>query len=186
MSGLRFGPAAVAWVRWGGREGESMFSIFSILYVLAMVAYGGWILHIGFKHPEGELYYCYQDQVTKFYGGTSLRSIDIAVVVVCASIIALSALGQYWVGPRTRTSVFRWSFAGITFFVVLALEAALAALVYETSKAYGKLVPEHLRVALEAWTFGQIVPFTILIYPLMEWLRSWCQSKRIALDEENS
>lgn len=186
MSGLGLGPAAVAWVRWGGREVEGMFSIFSILYVLAMVAYGGWILHIGFKPPEGELYYCYQDQVTKFYGGTSLRSIDIAVVVVCASIIALSALGHYCVGPRTRTSVFRWSFAGITFIVVLALEIALAALVYETSKAYGKLVPENLRVALEAWTFGQIVPFTILIYPVMELLRSWCQSKRIARDEENS
>jgi hypothetical protein len=187
MSGLGFGPAAVAWVRWGGREVEGMFSLFSILYVLAMVAYGGWILHIGFKpRPEGELYYCYQVQVTKFYGGTSLRTIDIAVVVVCASIIALSALGHYCVGPRTRTSVFRWSFAGITFIVVLALEIALAALVYETSKAYGKLVPENLRVELEAWTFGQIVPFTILIYPVMEFLRSGCQSKRIARDEENS
>lgn len=42
----------------------------------------------------------------------------------------------------------RWSFAGFTFF-----EAALAVLVYETSKAYGKLVPENLRVALQAWTF---------------------------------
>jgi len=58
------------------------------------------------------------------------------------------------------------------FFIVLGAETVLAASVEKTLMEYGQFVPPDSRAASEAWQFGQIIPFFMLLQPILEALRA--------------
>src|SRR5436190_20734269 len=57
-------------------------------------------------------------------------------------------------------------------FVVFASETVLAASVEKTLMKYSQFVSEDSRAASQAWQFGQIIPFMMLIQPIMEAIRA--------------
>ena len=57
-------------------------------------------------------------------------------------------------------------------FVVFAGECVLAASVEKTIMEYGQFVSDESRAASKAWQFCQIIPFMMLLQPLLESLRA--------------
>ena len=58
------------------------------------------------------------------------------------------------------------------FLVVLGSETVLAGSVEKTLMEYSQFVSPDSRDALQAWQFGQIIPFFMLLQPLLEALRA--------------
>jgi hypothetical protein len=58
------------------------------------------------------------------------------------------------------------------FLVVLGAETVLAASVEKTIMEYSQFATPDSRTALQAWQFGQIIPFFLLLQPVLEGLRA--------------
>ena len=56
---------------------------------------------------------------------------------------------------------------------VFAGTTALAVSVEKTLLEYGSFVSDSSRAAASAWQFGQIIPFMMLIQPIMETIRAF-------------
>ena len=58
------------------------------------------------------------------------------------------------------------------FLVVLGAETVLAASVEKTLMEYSQFSTPESRTALQAWQFGQIIPFFLLLQPILEAMRA--------------
>jgi len=179
MAGMAFGPAALAWLK-RGHEGrpDTVFFAFTLLYVVVMGCYLVYV--VGQESTTGPIINCYLDQVPAFYGKHALKIIN-AVVLSVSIAIVLCSVGfnryfsrQYYGGshnyehrPRLSRAV-TWI---MTLFVFMAT-TALAISVEKTLLEYGSFVSDSTRAAASAWQFGQIIPFMMLLQPIMETIRA--------------
>jgi uncharacterized membrane protein YozB (DUF420 family) len=180
MAGMGFGPAALAWLK-RGHEGrpDTVFFAFTILYVIVMGCYLFYV--VGQEKTDGPIINCFLDQVPAFYGKHALKIINAVVLSVSIAIILVSIglnryINRHYYGgshdythrPKL-TKVVSWA---MTLFV-FAGTTALAVSVEKTLMEYGSFVSDASRAAAGAWQFGQIIPFMMLIQPIMETIRAF-------------
>src|SRR5579859_1534073 len=180
MAGMGFGPAALAWLK-RGHEGrpDTVFFAFTVLYVIVMGCYLFYV--VGQEKTDGPIINCFLDQVPAFYGKHALKVIN-AVVLSVSIAIVLFSIGMnryinrhYYGGSHDYTHrpklniIITWA---MTLFV-FAGTTALAVSVEKTLLEYGSFVSDASRAAAGAWQFGQIIPFMMLIQPIMETIRAF-------------
>jgi hypothetical protein len=180
MAGMGFGPAALAWLK-RGHEGrpDSVFFAFTILYVIVMGCYLFYV--VGQEKMDGPIINCFLDQVPSFYGKQALKIINAVVLSVSIAIVLLS-IGlnryinrRYYGGSRDytgRPALNKFVTWALTAFV-FAGTTALAVSVEKTLLEYGSFVSDSSRAAASAWQFGQIIPFMMLLQPIMETIRAF-------------
>lgn len=180
MAGMGFGPAALAWLK-RGHEGrpDTVFFAFTILYVIVMGCYLFYV--IGQENTDGPIINCFLDQVPAVYGKHALKVINAVVLSVSIAVILFN-IGlnryinrRYYGGSHDYTDrpklqrIVTWA---MTLFV-FAATTALAVSVEKTLLEYGSFVSDASRAAASAWQFGQIIPFMMLIQPIMETIRAF-------------
>lgn len=180
MAGMGFGPAALAWLK-RGHEGrpDTVFFAFTILYVIVMGCYLFYV--VGQEKTDGQIINCFLDQVPAFYGKHALKVINAVVLSASIGTIFFS-IGMnryinrhYYGGSHDYThrpklsKIVTWA---MTLFV-FASTTALAVSVEKTLLEYGSFVSDASRAAAGAWQFGQIIPFMMLIQPIMETIRAF-------------
>lgn len=183
MACMGFGPAAIALLRRKCGKNNYIFIIFTVIYAILMVAFLLYI-SLGLLNPD-PLTKCFLDRVSSIYGTTATIIINSLVIGVCVGIIILSCILHHCVSRKRQgnggglcklgfTTRREWCFAAIVFI----LELGLAVLVNKTVIEYSRIVPTWIRGAEEEWSFAQIIPFMMLIGPIMELLRAILGSER--------
>ena len=191
MAGMGFGPAVLAWLKRGHGKPDTVFFAFTILYAVLMTVY--LIYNSVQGSSDGPIINCFLDQVPKIYGKRSMKIINSVVVGLSISVILLSMHINWFINARyhngsndysNRRPLSKW-YTHTMVFVVFAGECVLAASVEKTIMEYGQFVSNESRAAYQAWQFGQIVPFMMLLQPLMEGVRA-LMPKVILKREESS
>ena len=155
-----------------------MFFTFTIMYVIVMGAYLFYL--VGQESSDGPIINCFLDEVPAIYGKRAMKIINSVVVGVSIAIIFLSAGVNWYINAKyyngsndysQRPPINKWYVAFMWLFV-FAGETVLAASVEKTLMEYGQFVSDSDRAASQAWQFGQIIPFMMLLQPLLEALRA--------------
>lgn len=68
--------------------------------------------------------------------------------------------------------------------VVVLVEVLLFVLAWEAASHYRNIVPQAQKKAEGAWNFGQLIPFMMLLYPILLGLRALIEGDVIAHVEE--
>jgi len=178
LAGMGFGPAALAWLKRGHARPDTVFFTFTILYTIVM---GSFLFYtLGQEYTNGPIIKCYLDQVPKMYGKTAMKIVNAIIIGATVSIILFSMVinwhinKKYYHGSNDysgRHPLNHWLGAFMVF-VVFAAETVLAVLVHKTLTEYSSFVSADSKAALDAWQFGQIIPFMMLLEPIMEGLRA--------------
>jgi hypothetical protein len=189
MACMAFGPAAITWLRRTRGKIDYIFMIFTIIYAILMIAF---LLYssLGLLDPDPQTK-CFLDQVPSIYGITATIIINSVVIGICVGVIIVSCILHHCVSrSRQRnegglsqqgfTTRREWCFAAVVF----VLEILLAVLVNKTVMEYSHNVSMGVRGAEEYWSFAQIIPFMMLIGPIMELLRAIFDSERFKLRTE--
>ena len=178
MAGMGFGPAALAWLKRGHGRPDTVFFAFTILYAIIMAVY---LIYNSIKGSSNDpIVNCFLDRVPKIYGKRSMKIINSVVVSVSIAVILLSMFVNWFINARyyngsndysKRPPLSKW-YIGTIVIVIFAGESVLAASVEKTIMEYGQFVSDESRATSKAWQFGQIIPFMMLIQPLLESLRA--------------
>jgi hypothetical protein len=190
MACMAFGPTAIAWLRrTRGKPIDYIFMIFTIIYTILMIAF---LLYssLGLLNPD-PLTKCFLDKVPSIYGTTATIIINSLVIGICVCVIIVSCILHHCVSRKRQeneeslcqrgfTTRREWCFA----VVVFVLEVFLAVLVNKTVMEYSHSVPMGVQGVEEDWTFAQIIPFMMLIGPIMELLRAIFDPERFKLRTE--
>jgi len=180
MAGMGFGPAALAWLK-RGREGrpDTVFFAFTILYVIVLGCYLFYV--VGQEKTDGAIINCFLDQVPEFYGKHAMKVINAVVLSASIAVVLFSITlnryinRKYYGGSNDysrRPGLPRPVSWALTLFV-FASTTLLAVSVEKTLMEYGSFVSPNSKAASEAWQFGQIIPFMMLIQPIMETIRAF-------------
>jgi len=178
MAGMGFGPAALAWLRRGHGRPDTVFFLFTIVYTIVMACY--LFYTIGQESSTGPIINCFLDQVPAIYGKKGIKIINSVVVGVSIAVIVFSIAMSRFINRRyynglnnyeERPPIPKWVelFMLVT---VLGAETALAISIEKTITEYSQFVSADSRAAVSAWQFGQIIPFFLLLQPVMEGLRA--------------
>jgi len=189
MACMAFGPAAIAWLRRTRGKINYIFMIFTIIYAILMIAFLLYI-SIGLHDPD-PLTTCFLNYVSPIYGTTATIIINSLVIGICVGVIILSCILHHCISRRHQghdghlgqqgfTTRREWCFAAVVF----VLELLLAVLVNKTVMAYSSSVTGDVRGMEEDWSFAQIIPFMMLIGPIMEMLRAIFDRERFKLKTE--
>jgi hypothetical protein len=109
-----------------------------------------------------------------------MKIINSVVIGVSVAVIFFSMSFNWYINDKyyngsndysKRPPLKNW-YVWIMWFVVFASETVLAASVEKTLMEYSQFVSENSRAASQAWQFGQIIPFMMLIQPIMEAIRA--------------
>ena len=178
MAGMGFGPAALAWLKRGRGRPDTVFFAFTILYAIIMTTY--LIYNSVQASSDGAVVNCFLNEVPAIYGKRSMKIINSVVVGLSISVILLSMSANWFINVRyydglnnysERPRLSKW-YTWTVVFLVFAGECVLAASVEKTIMEYGQFVSNDTRAAYQAWQFGQIIPFMMLLQPLLEGLRA--------------
>jgi hypothetical protein len=178
MAGMGFGPAALAWLRRGHGRPDTVFFLFTILYTIVMACY--LFYTIGQASSTSPIINCFLDDVPALYGKAGIKIINSVVVGVSIAVIIFS-IGmsrfinrRYYNGSNNyeeRPPIPKW-IEFLIFSIVFGAETALAISIEKTITEYSQFVSADSRAAVGAWQFGQIIPFFLLLQPVMEGLRA--------------
>jgi hypothetical protein len=178
MAGMGFGPAALAWLKRGHGRPDTVFFTFTILYVIIMACY--LFYTVGQQSSSGAIINCFLDDVPSLYGKHGIKIVNSIVVSVSIAVILASIAANWYINNRyhggsndysRRKPLSVWVVL-LMFLVVLGAETVLAASVEKTLMEYSQFVSPDSRNALQAWQFGQIIPFFMLLQPILEALRA--------------
>jgi hypothetical protein len=179
LAGMAFGPAAITWLRRSSHKTDYIFLWFTCLYAAFMGAF--LFFTIGNVLGDGPVTHCFLDDVPSFYGRSMQKTINAIVVAVSIAVIVLSGItnklyqknhpgGEVSFFTRRPTLRIYWEWAVVV--IVFAVETMLAVLVDKTIITYGQFVTDDQRAEANAWGFGQIISFMLLIGPLMDALKA--------------
>jgi hypothetical protein len=191
MAGMGFGPAAVAWLKRGRGRPDTVFFTFTILYAIIMAAY--LIYNSVQGSSNAPLINCFLNEVPKIYGKRSMKIINSVVVGASISVILLSMSYNWFINAKyynglnnysERPPLSKW-YTWTIVFIVFAGECVLAASVEKTIMEYGQFVSGDSRAASQAWQFGQIIPFMMLLQPLLEGVRALLPKVVLKREERN-
>jgi hypothetical protein len=178
MAGMGFGPAAMAWLKRGHGRPDTVFFTFTIVYVVVMGCYMFYI--VGQESTTGPVINCFLDQVPEIYGKRTMKIVNGVVVGVSVIVILLSMFVNWHINKKyhhgsndytRRPSINKFGVA-LMVLGVFAAETVLAISVEKTITEYSQFVSADTRAASQAWQFGQIIPFMMLLQPVMEALRA--------------
>lgn len=178
MAGMGFGPAALAWLKRGHGRPDTVFFTFTIIYVIIMACY--LFYTVGQESSSGDIINCFLDDVPSIYGKRGIKIVNSVVVSLSIAVIFASIAANWYINNRyhggsndysRRRPLSLWVVL-LMFFIVLGAETVLAASVEKTLMEYGQFVTPDSRAASEAWQFGQIIPFFMLLQPILEALRA--------------
>jgi hypothetical protein len=178
MAGMGFGPAALAWLKRGHGRPDTVFFTFTILYVIIMASY--LFYTVGQGSSNGPIINCFLDDVPSLYGKHGIRIVNSIVVSVSIPVILASIGANWYINNRYHNGSNNYSrrrplntwVVLLMFLVVLGAETVLAASVEKTIMEYSQFATPDSRTALQAWQFGQIIPFFLLLQPVLEALRA--------------
>ena len=192
MAGMGFGPAAVAWLKRGRGRPDTVFFAFTILYAIIMAVY--LIYNSVQGSSNAPVINCFLSEVPKIYGKRSMKIINSVVVGVSISVILTSMSYNWFINARyynglnnysERPPLSKW-YTWTIVFIVFAGECVLAASVEKTIMEYGQFVSDQSRAASQAWQFGQIIPFMMLLQPLLEGVRALLPKVVVKREERNT
>jgi hypothetical protein len=181
IAAMGIGPAIIAWLRRAYGRTDMLFLLFTIAYLIAMSGFTFYTIYLE-KLGNGVVK-CFLGQVPHFYGEQYLKIFNLTITITCAVLVIISVItnccqvshrrrGTDWFynvhGQPRLTTVWEW---GLVVFVFI-VEALVFVLVQETVDQYRNLLPMGAQADEEIWSFGQIVPFMMLIYPILVTFRS--------------
>jgi hypothetical protein len=171
LAGMAFGPAAITWLRRSSGDTDYIFLWFTCLYAAFMGAF--LFFTIGNVLGDGPVTHCFLDDVPSFYGRGMMKTINAIVVAVTVAVIVLSGISNngpnsFFAKRPTLRNYWQWCVVVIVF----AVETLLAVLVDKTIMTYAQFVTDDQRAEADAWGFGQIISFMLLIGPLMDALKA--------------
>ena len=179
LAGMAFGPAAITWLRRSSGDTDYIFLWFTGLYAAFMGAF--LFFTIGNVLGDGPVTHCFLDDVPSFYGRGMMKTINAIVVAVTIAVIVLSGISNklyknnhpngpnsFFAKRPTLRNYWQWCVVVIVF----AVETLLAVLVDKTIMTYARFVTDDQRAEANAWGFGQIISFMLLIGPLMDALKA--------------
>jgi hypothetical protein len=178
MAGMGFGPAALAWLKRGHGRPDTVFFAFTILYTIVMACY--LIYTVGEQSSDGPVINCFLDEVPAIYGKRAMKIINSCVVATSITVIFLSMITNRYINKKyyngsndysERPPINKWLVL-LMLSLVFAAETVLAASVEKTLTEYSQFVSDDTRAESQAWQFGQIIPFMMLLQPSMEALRA--------------
>jgi hypothetical protein len=188
MAAMSFGPAAIAWLRRAHGRTDKVFFIFTILYAGALFGFTVYThAHLN-KDPAPSTatvlpLECFLDSpnIPFLYKYTTMKTLNLVTISVSVGIIVTSGFSnlfykKYHPGGAHSFFASRPKLDSIwEKFVVAAVvlvEVLLFVLVWETADHYRSIVDEKDQRKEGSWSFGQIIPFTLLIYPILMALRA--------------
>ena len=190
MSGMAFGPAALVWLKRGHGRPDTVFLAFTVIYVIIMGCYLFYV--VGQESTNGPVINCFLDQVSGIYGKDALKTVNAIVLSVSISIILLSVAINKFINRRyyrgsndySRRPPLNKFVVAIMTLVILGVTTLLSVSVEKTLTEYGQFVPADQRAEASAWGFGQIIPFMMLLQPLMEMVKTY--APRIGVKRRNT
>jgi hypothetical protein len=180
MAAMGFGPAAIAWLRRAHGRTDKVFFIFTVSYAAIMF---GFSLYANARltndpFPSSLPLDCFLDVETipDFYKKGAMHALNIVSVSITVGVIVVSAASNLFYRKYRPTGYMNW-FASrpainsiwercVVFFVLL-IEVLLFIMVWETASHYRDVVPEAQQQAEGVWSFGQIIPFMMLLFPIL-------------------
>jgi hypothetical protein len=201
MAAMSFGPAAIAWLRRGHGRTDKIFFVFTLIYAAALFSFtlyaDSQLAHFGPHEPASNLpLECFldSDDIPPLYKEHAMRVLNVTFVSLSVGIIVISGLSNLFYkkyrpggvhsffATRPKLDSF-WEIFVIV--IVVVVEVLLFVLAWETTAHYRRIVPQAQQAAEGAWGFGQLIPFMMLLYPILLGLRAWIEGDVIAHVEEN-
>ena len=201
LAAMSFGPAAIAWLRRAHGRTDKVFFIFTLIYAGALFGFAFYansqLGNFGTDELASDLpLECFldSDNIPHLYKGPTMRVLNVVLVSLSVAIIVISGFSNLFYRkyrPGGVHSFFAtrpnldsyWEKSVIA--VVVLVEVLLFVLAWETTAHYRSIVPQAQQTAEGAWGFGQLIPFTMLLYPILLGLRAWLEGDVIAHVEEN-
>jgi hypothetical protein len=172
MSGMGFGPAALAWLKRGHGRPDTVFFSFTVFYVIIMACY---LFYVVARQNGLD---CFNPPS---FGKQYLKILNAVVLSVSIALILLSVGINRFINRRyyngsndydRRPPIPRVLVLIITL-LILAATTLLAISVERTITEYSQFVPADQVVEANAWGFGQIIPFMMLLQPVMETIKTY-------------
>jgi hypothetical protein len=192
MAAMAFGPAAIAWLRRTHGRLDMAFLIFTGGYVAAMFGFCIFIVQnlnsVG-DTSNGPLECGFNDSGTlpKLFQKPAMETTNLVAVSVAVGIIVACLVFNCFKQYRRRALPFLSVMSGLgskldytILGVILIVEVLLFVLVWEAAARYRNLFPSNAQNMEGSWTFGQIVPFTMLVYPILQCIRARIEGDIIA------
>jgi hypothetical protein len=200
MAAMSFGPAAIVWLRRGHGRIDNVFFLLTLIYAAALFGFALYansqLASFGpYERASNLPLECFldSDDIPSLYKEHAMRVFNAILVSLSIAIIVISGLSNLlyrkyrpsgvhsFFATRPKLDSCREIFV-VT--VVVVVEMLLFSLVWETAAHYRRIVPQAQQMAEGAWGFGQLIPFIMLLYPILLGLRAWMKRDVIANVEE--
>jgi len=181
MAAMAFGPAAIAWLRRTHGTLDMVFFIFTSGYVAAMFGFCIFIVQNlnGVSADSTLPLECGFDDfnsLPKLFQKHAMETTNLVAVSIAAGIIVICIASNCF--KRTRRFVVpvlsklgsKWGYAIVG--VILIIEGLLFSLLWDAARSYRNLYSSEAQDQEGSWSFGQIIPFTMLIYPVLQLIRA--------------